>query len=66
MIKKVLTPIQFFNKLPVDIIGQNNIKILAKDKTANWLYPFLVIILNNMNKYIINKVNPNTPVSTSH
>ncbi len=25
IIKKELTPIQFFNKLPVDIIGQNKI-----------------------------------------
>ena len=25
IIKNVLTPIQFFNKLPVDIIGQNRI-----------------------------------------
>ena len=33
-IKNVLTPIQFFNKLPVDIIGQNMIVRVANEITA--------------------------------
>tara|TARA_B100001964_G_scaffold205002_1_gene235144 strand:+ start:1372 stop:1548 length:177 start_codon:yes stop_codon:yes gene_type:complete len=31
IIKNVLTPIQFFNKLPVDIIGQNKIAKVANE-----------------------------------
>ena len=44
IIKKVLTPFQFFNKLPVDIKGQNSISSVEKDMRLYLLKLFIIIL----------------------
>ena len=54
-IKKVIIPYQFFIKLPVDIIGQNIIKITIREIILNFFSPsFLTIKVIKNNKYKIN------------
>ena len=66
IIKKVSIPCQFFNKLPVDIIGQNRTTKLIKPIFVGMLLKLKKNFLNIMNTSIKNKPKPMIPDSTNH